>query len=291
MKQAATKLPSTKDILSEVGALLRARLTNLAILVIAITTFSLLFSQLLNFDLSYESLQRFANQVTHNQSPAQLTQSVSMALVGALLILTNLFFMLFLTAILILTVIKPPKTPLSELFLQAHPHVLPLFTTALLSISLFLGGLGALVLPGLALFLLLVFEYQVVVLKKQKNWQALQTALTVFWRNKSYVFSKLVVMAVVIVVLLALSEVIQQGIANVVNGELAAPIINTIRLFTSAVQQVFTVTTLIVLFKIAEKNTDLKSPISLSWLKIICAIGYIGLFFMGWWILQDLTGA
>ncbi len=174
------------------------------------------------------------------------------------------FFALF-GATMIKIVADGGKKSVGEYLKESLGLAIPVFFVSLATGLLSLGGMGLLIIPGLAISILLSFSIYEVVLYKASIGTAMRTSATVVSRN----FGAIALRWLVVIALSLVSSFIMSYLTR------AAAIFGLLNMVVQTVFTWFFLAYWFLVYKEARAATDIKSPVSTVWMYIVAALGWL----------------
>lgn len=148
----------------------------------------------------------------------------------------------------------------------------PMFLTSLIVVFLVYGGLGLLIIPGIAIAILTSFTMYEIVFTQSRTTTAIRNSVTIIQQNFGELFARIGIIFLISIGINIISSILRSSMGD---SEAAAGLSGLISLVISPIFALFTLAYYYQVYTEARNLTDFSKPASILWMWICSILGWV----------------
>lgn len=215
-----------------------------------------------------------ASGVAFSGSPEKLASVVAGGMIAALLlgILSVAVSTVFQAALLLAVSESKAYPTLGSKIKRGFQLFLPLFATSLITLFLVMGGMGLLIIPGIAIAILVSYTIYEIVLADTRMMTAIRNSVTIIQQNFGEVFVRVIIIFLISLGISIVLNLLQVGLGD---NEASKSLVGLLNLVISPVFAFFSLAYYYQVYKEARDMTDFSRPASIVWMWIVSILGWM----------------
>jgi hypothetical protein len=149
---------------------------------------------------------------------------------------------------------------------------LPMFLSSLIVVFLVYGGLGLLIIPGIAIAILTSFTMYEIVFTQSRGMTAIRNSVTIIQQNFGELFGRVAIIFLISIGINIITSILRSTMGD---SEAAAGLSGLISLVISPIFTLFTLAYYYQVYTEARSMTDFTKPASILWMWICSILGWI----------------